>query len=1163
MNNGGERAAEVGEPPAQDAKGTLTTLWHKAKPSNMDSRPAAEVVDLTNDSAPDEIAGASLAPATALEVTPDAPCAMIAGAPTAVQPPRPANEAAGTSAAAAAAAAAAGTSAAATGSKVKKRKRGPAPAALAPEQTAALEAAFAAEQYPKADAKAELAARAGLAAERVGKWFEKRRKALREAAGEPMKRGRPAAGAPGSAAPAPAPAPAVPAAAGAGAGAGAGAAGAQLRARRAELEAELAELLARGLAPPLVDLAAATGAPAPFSDARLAALVAGQTAPLDALVAALGAALAGAPAAAALRARVLDLATRKSWGAHRPAAEGADLFSDADAEALWQWELRDAKAAPKDQRAAAAAARKRADGVAARLKALAAALAAMAEGAAPAAVARALAALAAARPLAQLEAEAAAAAAAAAERAAAAEAARAAKAEEGEAARAEKERARAEKEAERERQRAEREADRERKAAEAAAAKLARKTGFKDGKALVATASKFKSFFKAAGGGASRDAPSASATTSLQESAGGSGAGGSAAGAAGGGAAAVESRFAALFPKPSREVLALQPLLAAADAAVDAGLAAGAAPEAAAAEWRAALERARAARRARAADAPRRAGLGLPPSWARSAAAPAAAAARARALAEAGTDPAATAAECRRRKFLWCPADSGRPPFHGSWPRSDAVTGRRPFARDAGRGDYAEASDEDWEEEPEGEALSGDDGEEEAEEAAGEASDSFMVADGYLSADEGVGAEEGEEEESDDGAEGGVEAKGGAAAGGEGGAEGAARDRKAAQLHAALERARRAGRPLIISRLGGGGDAARPAPGAPPPPHLTADVGLLDALALEVLVPGALALPPGDAAEEAAAAAALPAAAAAAAGAPAAAGAAGAPRPRGRPAVDRADLLPVLRRFIAANATLPKPRLIAAFVETHAEQRVPKSWAAEKITELAENRGGRNVRWELRPGAPGGPPAPPAAAADASGAAPAAGPLDRLLARAAASPRTAPLAPPAAVSGPGDAFWVDLVARLDGGDAAGCAAAFAPAALARLAPGMPAFVPAALVSALGRNLGAATPRRALTCALRATAEALVAAEGEGAGAGGAGADATASQRAWGAPRAAPAPATAAELAAEPWLFERLQACVFGAATPDAEAAADARGAAQALARTPAGAAAAAVSAWWA
>ncbi|GMH32915.1 hypothetical protein BSKO_00749 [Bryopsis sp. KO-2023] len=90
-----------------------------------------------------------------------------------------------------------------------------------------------------------------------------------------------------------------------------------------------------------------------------------------------------------------------------------------------------------------------------------------------------------------------------------------------------------------------------------------------------------------------------------------------------------------------------------------------------------------------------------------------------------------------RRKYIWFPSDSDCPPYYGSWTASAfRVNPRKPLVKLAAV-DYEEMFDEGWEEEPDGESLSGEeDNEEDAED--NDSQDGFVVEDGYLSPDEGI-----------------------------------------------------------------------------------------------------------------------------------------------------------------------------------------------------------------------------------------------------------------------------------------------------------------------------------------------------------------------------------------------------------------------------------------
>ncbi|GLC34867.1 hypothetical protein PLESTM_000248400 [Pleodorina starrii] len=144
----------------------------------------------------------------------------------------------------------------------------------------------------------------------------------------------------------------------------------------------------------------------------------------------------------------------------------------------------------------------------------------------------------------------------------------------------------------------------------------------------------------------------------------------------------------------------------------------------------------------------RRRMIGVPPSWARRPSAPT----DLRTLAAqyygdvAALGLAPEGLRTWRRKLIAFPRkESARPPYYGSFSRtSSSVTGRRPFGRDVSL-DYEVASDEEWEEEPEGESLSdsGDEADSQAGGGPGEGGDvdeddGFIVGDDHLSDDEGA-----------------------------------------------------------------------------------------------------------------------------------------------------------------------------------------------------------------------------------------------------------------------------------------------------------------------------------------------------------------------------------------------------------------------------------------
>eukprot|EP00887_Chlorella_sp_A99_P006092 scaffold22.g6092.t1 len=1056
----------------------------------------------------------------------------------------------------------------------KKRKREP----LTEEQVAKLEAAFQAGIYPSTADKAALAEQAGLDADQVNKWFDKRRKKQREETGEPARRGRPRSGASKAAAagaaggggggaeveagpagpaaqqqqqvqqqeqqqardamevddsagpaaeeaPAPTPGaalrapgteagtraegratgggtgdgatPAAPAgeaqpAAGAGSSADAKPPAGKTPASApavprdvgleekasllAELAAEVAALRNGGLAPPLAPLPAAGSTPAlrlALSDARLCAAVAGQRAPLSRLVAALAPAFKApegeAPVEeAVLRSRVIDLASRKSFA---PTKDGTmvDALEDEAEDRLWQWELRDAKHLPKEQRAAAAEVKRRAARVQERLKAVlnaAKLLEGHAGGRASPKLAKALEVLARVQTLEQVRAELAAEAEAAAAKKQAStvkkQASAGKSAEERERAKAEKaaqrEAEKAEKEAEREAKRAER--DRKHKEAEASAndKKVHKKTGFKDSKELQSTSRHFLAFFKPKGATAGETAsspgtsprqqqqPAATgpssreATSQLTAQRGGAGGGGQQGATSRAAGARRERSYADLFLKPQGATYSTLDSLA---DGMDAAFSRQHAPEALQDDWRALVARTKAARRAAAAAGPPV--RGLPPSWARRGDALQVAAARLQAICqESGQAPAEV--KIWRRKLLSFPSDTQRPPYYGSHSvRSSEVRARRFWGRD-GVLDYDVMSDQEWEDEGDGESLSKADGESEAAPESEAEQDSFVCSDGHLSEDEGIQLDDDMETDSL-----GAVALAPLA---EGADAGASRQRSLAELAKQMERAKRAGKPLIISRLpsadaapaaaaagaGSGGASPDEPSGAA---FLSGDASLLRALTGDVLVAGvAVRGPPEDLAAAAAAPAAAPgdatpgatAGAAPGGGAGAAVAAdgaegAGSARPSGRVLGKRErpeELVPHLLRMIVANPKQKKDKLVDEFLSAHASGRnVPKKWVQDRIKEAAEYV--HPSGWRLLPAARA---ALDAAGGDAAGgaAATAAGPEGEGAGGALApTPVTAPAAARAAgVGGP-----LDLMLGARGGDGT-------PGVPSALRPGGPA-----------------------------------------------------------------------------------------------------------------------------
>lgn len=463
----------------------------------------------------------------------------------------------------------------------RKRKR----PSKNPEQVAALEILFTSDPFPSKPAKQEVATKVGLDYDAVNNWFDKRRKQAR-ADGTLVPAGKRQKGRPTTAAFEASPEQAlvkpqdddelpdahkIPLEDGAGevnaskdeplqtrttsaiAASGDGAADAIPIAPAVELpsHAERAQLLeslieegtvlrARGLVGPLMDISLLSTKPGqriPFTDAALAAHVAGQRLPLSKLVTILlpvfevqsqGEGEVLELTADALRSRIIDIAARRchdpvelTKGAAKSTHDALEAFSSVEsAPCMWQWELRRPKIlVDKAQRTAAAAIKRRALRVAERLAAVDGACKALVKlgngDIAEVKAAKALETLGKAKTLDMLEAEEAAAAAAKAsvttmtveekehlkkEKEEEKERMKAEKEAEKERLKAEKEaekeRLKAEKEAEKERLKVEKEAEKERKIKEAQDAKVAKKTGFKGKEQLNKTANKFMVGFR-------------------------------------------------------------------------------------------------------------------------------------------------------------------------------------------------------------------------------------------------------------------------------------------------------------------------------------------------------------------------------------------------------------------------------------------------------------------------------------------------------------------------------------------------------------------------------------------------------------------------------------------------------------------------------------------
>ena len=397
-----------------------------------------------------------------------------------------------------------------------------------------------------------------------------------------------------------------------------------------------------------------------------------------------------------------------------------------------------------------------------------------------------------------------------------------------------------------------------------------------------------------------------------------------------------------------------------------------------------------------------------------------------------------------RRKFIWHPADSARPPYCGSCTKPPAPVGPRRFAAKHPDLDYDVASDEEWEEEPEGEDLSdADDADDDDDRASGAtaatAGDGFLVADDYVS-----------------GADGDDSGFGGAAVSGlPAGASAYMR-----LLAAQLDTARRGGRLALVSRLGVGdapppssttAHTSAPATTAPTKGVLQCDVALLAALAAvpwrqdDGAPPSHIVVPPPsteDGGDD------RPRSAAGERGA-SSPGASPSACKRGRAAQAPTDLVPALRAFMArAGADLrAAPKLWAAFQAAHPDRKITKAWALDAIKAAGVWKGGR---WTLHP--EGG---------------------------AVAAPRRSPGAPSSAPP-PLAEPWASLVASLKKGPLPGDEAT-ASALVAPVHGVVGGAVPTAVVDALvGVAATADAPRALRRVAALAAAHALSASADEGA-----------------------------------------------------------------------------------
>lgn len=312
--------------------------------------------------------------------------------------------------------------------------------------------------------------------------------------------------------------------------------------------------------------------------------------------------------------------------------------------------------------------------------------------------------------------------------------------------------------------------------------------------------------------------------------------------------------------------------------------------------------------------------FGLPPSWARSASSFEITAEKMKELKESGVNPSAV--QTWRRKFIWFPGDSKRPPYYGSYSTNSMdVKPRRPLGQDPSI-DYEVMSDIDWEEEPEGSSLSQGESLSDAGNESMDEEDSFFVADGHLSADEGVQSDEDEivDKEvisllvpenlpsSDDGS--------------------AAREAYANSLKTILDRSLKSGKPLVVTRTDINADANHGS-------CFQGDHILANAFEVEMLIPDAFFNVPED--------------------------------PHADNEIPKkdtnvlspieaekigfhvstikggqhADLLPALSLYIVENAAKPKAVLIDGFISDHKNTKITKKWVNESISLLAVRKGSK------------------------------------------------------------------------------------------------------------------------------------------------------------------------------------------------------------------------------
>ena len=696
---------------------------------------------------------------------------------------------------------------------------------------------------------------------------------------------------------------------------------------RVQLEDDSRDLKSNGLLEPLQNMNEVQK-PLLYSDQTLCKVVVGHQSTLTELVSILHPMFGeGKPTEESLRSSIIDLLVRKSYDPINKSVKRTDWLEwkneAVPGNGLWQWEVRDRDSLPRSCQTAATAIKRRANKVMERLKAIDNLLN-LPSDANDEKKERAAEAFKKSSSLAVLQAELesqrnaerskedkekekerqkaereAAKAKALEEKKLALEAKEREKKEKEEA----KARAAAERQAEKEKIKAEKarekelkEEEKKKKKEEASIQKLAKKTGFKDTAALSKTANKFKSFFAA----------SAPQKASEQD----------------GGASCSKdahlSYFERTFPKPPGNFF--HPVE---QVSLDEALTSQVDQETVMNEWKNFLKSSAAKFRATLKNRKDRY-LGLPPSWAQKSNALDAAASQMEALTAA--DLSADMIQTWRRKFIWFPADSKRPPFYGSHslPSKD-ITPRHPFGKEPTL-DYEVMSDIDWEDEPEGSSLSKDSMQSDGANETGDEEDSFFVADGYLSADEGIQLDD----EEDDG----NKIDGDTIMLANSPSKTACQNKTAhgQSLALYLEKSRRSGKPLVIHRESVSANANHGA-------CFQADPSLCAAMELEILLPGALFEVPED-----------PLAQQEAADEPKVVSPEHAKEVGQHAAMivggNNADLLPELSAYILEHSSATKPMLIEGFLQRHSERKLTKKWINESISLVATRAGSRWVMKE-------------------------------------------------------------------------------------------------------------------------------------------------------------------------------------------------------------------------